>query len=441
VAIAYANIGEVYLALDQREKAIEYSLASVNAAENFTQYSHKIILIIQLINAYLSNAEYDNAIKYCQEALDIALEHGLANSCHRPQMLLACAYLGKYTEEKSAEHLNLAEENLNKVIVQDLSLDYHQQYHLIRGKILLYQDQLPQAEAELQNSLQHGSENAQPLMAIEAYELLADLYSRKADFSESISHLRKASDLEKKLYRDRTNQTISRLKIQYDSIKKEKQLQEEKLRVETLNRNNEKIVALVWGLLIFSILSITVLILVYFLYRSRKLMTIKLNRLARRDPLTGLRNRRAILEDIENETIRFERSKKEFSFILGDLDKFKSINDTYSHDCGDFVLKEVAEIFKNSIRMQDKVCRWGGEEFLFVLPETSGESAMVLAEKLREKVEKANLVWEDKKLQVTISLGVSPYKRDLGSQGGIKKADEAMYLSKKAGRNRVSYQQ
>ena len=92
----------------------------------------------------------------------------------------------------------------------------------------------------------------------------------------------------------------------------------------------------------------------------------KLDQLARKDPLTGLSNRRDFLEKVNDEKIRFERDNKEFAFVLSDIDNFKSFNDKYGHDCGDFVLKKVSEVFSNIIRKQDSVGRWGGEEFYTV---------------------------------------------------------------------------
>ena len=439
VAIAYANIGEVYLALDQPEKSIEYSLASVKAAKNFTQYSHKIILIIQLINAYLSNADYDNAILYCNQALEIANKHNLKSSANRPRLLLVKALVGKYEQTSVPELLNQAETHMSQVNHDDLSPDYHQQYHLIKGILHLQQKNFDLAEAELNRSLSLAEDEAAALMTIEAHTRLADLYQQINKHNAGFTHLKESSALEKRLYRKKTNQAISRLSIRYDSIKKEKELQEERLRVQILQKNNDVIVALVWGLIIFAALVITVLILVYILYRNKKLTAAKLRRLSRRDPLTGLRNRRAIREDITNEIIRSKRSNKPFSFILGDIDHFKNFNDTYSHDCGDLILKKIANTLRNTVRLQDKICRWGGEEFLFVLPETDGESAMILAEKLREKIEKTTILWETKNLHVTISLGVSECNIEKGSKQGIRNADHAMYMSKKNGRNRVSY--
>jgi diguanylate cyclase (GGDEF)-like protein len=102
---------------------------------------------------------------------------------------------------------------------------------------------------------------------------------------------------------------------------------------------------------------------------------------SRTDPLTKLSNRRDMLEKIEFERIRFERSKRPFVFILCDIDKFKNFNDEYGHKTGDFVLVSIAKLMLETMRKQDQVCRWGGEEFLLLLPETEFEGGGILAEK------------------------------------------------------------
>lgn len=159
--------------------------------------------------------------------------------------------------------------------------------------------------------------------------------------------------------------------------------------------------------------------------------------IARTDPLTELSNRRDIIEKIEYEQIRFERSKKPFVIIIGDLDLFKSINDRYGHDCGDYVLKEIAQILRTTIRKQDIVGRWGGEEFLLLLPETPLEGGKVAAEKVRKKIENSDLKYNNVLLSVTITFGVSVYNSVMDIDECIKKADQALYRGKHKGRNCV----
>ena len=156
-----------------------------------------------------------------------------------------------------------------------------------------------------------------------------------------------------------------------------------------------------------------------------------------RDQLTGLFNRRALHDIFELEMSRVNRNKKTFSIILLDIDHFKVLNDTYGHDYGDIVLQKVASALQDSIRSMDKVARWGGEEFLVFLPETNKEQASHLAEKLRLAVSNIELTYQDKLLQVTVSLGVCEYNQQGEYKDMVKQADLGLYKAKETGRNKV----
>lgn len=166
----------------------------------------------------------------------------------------------------------------------------------------------------------------------------------------------------------------------------------------------------------------------------------QLNMLAVTDELTGLYNFRKLREDLEREIIRSKRYNHNFSFIMGDIDHFKNLNDTYGHQSGDAVLKEIARALNTGKREVDRAYRYGGEEFALVLPETMLDEALEVAEKLRKKVEELKVIppAQSEPLRVTISMGVSSYPTN-GTEADtiIGSADKALYASKQAGRNRV----
>ena len=155
------------------------------------------------------------------------------------------------------------------------------------------------------------------------------------------------------------------------------------------------------------------------------------------DPLTGLLNRRKMLEEAVIEEKRSKRNGKKFTFIFLDIDLFKKINDTYGHKCGDYVLVTLAEILRSNLRQQDLCCRWGGEEFLIILPETTGQGGVALAEKLRLVVSSHDFKYNKKKIPVTITLGVAQSSEALTIDECVNLADIALYRGKNAGRNRT----
>lgn len=163
----------------------------------------------------------------------------------------------------------------------------------------------------------------------------------------------------------------------------------------------------------------------------------KLRQISRTDELTKLPNRRDIREKIGYEISRFERSRRNFSFLFVDIDKFKDFNDHYGHVCGDLVLKTVANVMRDSLRKQDVVARWGGEEFLALLPETPLVGAGLVANRLREKIAKTEISIANQTLQITITVGVAEYDERLGMDHSIDLADRALYAGKQSGRNQV----
>ncbi len=156
------------------------------------------------------------------------------------------------------------------------------------------------------------------------------------------------------------------------------------------------------------------------------------------DPLTNLLNRRGAIELIENEISRFHQTNTPFSIILCDIDHFKHVNDTHGHDAGDFILEKMGDIFKSGRRKHDVVARWGGEEFLVLLPETEIEDGKSMAEKFRKEIETVELEHKGYEIPITMSFGVSQYGRGSDSLDScLKIADENLYEAKDSGRNLV----
>lgn len=155
------------------------------------------------------------------------------------------------------------------------------------------------------------------------------------------------------------------------------------------------------------------------------------------DSLTGLYNRRYIMEKLEHEFIKYKRNKKNFSIIIADIDFFKKINDNFGHDCGDHVLKLISQSLKGAVREQDFVCRWGGEEFLLLLPETEIEGGRIFAERIRKIIESQIMEYNGVQVSITMTFGVTVNEDYEMINDTIKKADTALYEGKNLGRNCV----
>jgi len=174
--------------------------------------------------------------------------------------------------------------------------------------------------------------------------------------------------------------------------------------------------------------------LVFELDATRK----KLAELVIRDELTGISNRRHFMATLQREWDLARRHSSIGTLLLIDADGFKRVNDTYGHLCGDAVLREMAAVIGGSLRHVDLLARFGGEEFIVFLPHTDSFGALDVAERIRGRVQAAQVTWQGVQLSVTVSIGVAPIRRELPTLDWmIHEADTALYAAKAAGRNCV----
>ena len=169
--------------------------------------------------------------------------------------------------------------------------------------------------------------------------------------------------------------------------------------------------------------------------RQLRLKNQSLYKEAGTDPLTGLPNRRAMIEQIEK--YYKENGDRPFSVAIADIDFFKTVNDTYGHNCGDYTLVRLTELFTEHSMGRYSVCRWGGEEFCFFIPDTNLDDAGVMMNDLCFAVEKMQLEYEDHPFSITITVGVEEYDFASPLEDLLDSADEKLYMGMKSGRNRV----
>jgi len=172
---------------------------------------------------------------------------------------------------------------------------------------------------------------------------------------------------------------------------------------------------------------------------SNARMVAKLETMATTDGLTGLLNKRAMFDAAESKIAAAARFGRKLSVLVTDIDFFKKVNDTYGHDVGDVVIKGLGEILKRQKRSTDVVARFGGEEFVVLCEQTDEAGAMLLGERIREELEKTSFPSENGKLSVTCSIGMATFPEGGASWEALfKAADEALYVSKRSGRNRCT---
>jgi diguanylate cyclase (GGDEF)-like protein len=175
--------------------------------------------------------------------------------------------------------------------------------------------------------------------------------------------------------------------------------------------------------------------------RERQLLeaNTRLRHMSQTDGLTGVDNRRHLEERLDEMFEHAKRLEEPFACVMCDLDRFKAVNDTHGHQAGDAVLKQFARILRNEMREIDHVGRYGGEEFMMLLPGTVLDAALIFAERVRKQVESHTFTFDGGSIQRTASFGVSawPHPRINDTDALVRSADDALYVAKETGRNRV----
>ncbi len=172
-------------------------------------------------------------------------------------------------------------------------------------------------------------------------------------------------------------------------------------------------------------------------YETALYLSDQFERQAKHDYLTQLLNRRGAQQCLERELARLQRNKGAFSLAIADIDHFKSINDTLGHEQGDEVLKQISDVFSSRLRKQDVLARWGGEEFMFIFPDTNEENAVTALRQIKNKLNETPLQIKGKKLKVTSSFGVCEVNEKTDVSYAITRADSALYNAKVTGRNKI----
>lgn len=168
-----------------------------------------------------------------------------------------------------------------------------------------------------------------------------------------------------------------------------------------------------------------------------KKLNVHFDKLSRTDPLTKLSNRRDLEEKFKLFITKENNGQTAFSFVIGDIDLFKIVNDTFGHECGDYVLVKVSEMFRENLRLKDIISRYGGEEFAILLPGADFNYSLSIIERLRTIIENEVFAFDNKTFHITMSFGLLSFKDRLSFSECVRMADEALYKAKAKGRNSV----
>jgi diguanylate cyclase (GGDEF)-like protein len=480
LAGVYSNVSLIYYAKSQYDLSLDFMLKALHLYEEIGDTQGQGVVLNSIGNVYSKLDDPALARANFERALAIAEKTG-----HKQLMVSSLVNLGEIEAGQKAWDVALA--NLNRALaiareigsrdfisvclnnIGDLLRDRGQPAEALRfyleserifeamnarprmvvsylniGRIYLKTGRGAEAEGSLLKAYDLAKEVEERSLQKDAAEALFTLYEGRGDFRRALEYQRTFAALKEQIFSKENVEKITTLQARYDS---EKQVHE----IELLRRQGEirELQAKRQRLLMLLIATASLLLaaLAFFIYRRYRLKVrtnaelgaayARMAELAKHDELTGLYNRRSALERIEIELLRASRTHRPCGVVMIDVDDFKRINDEHGHACGDTVLKALADLLRASVRTLDVVARWGGEEFLLVLPETSRDGAMLVADKLRQAVAASAVSCGSACIRYTVTLGVNAFDR-LGSVSEcLRGADVALYEGKLSGKNKV----
>ena len=298
------------------------------------------------------------------------------------------------------------------------------------GDVLDLMGRSDDAVRQIRNAVDYSTKENLKRNLEDAEEVMVRVLEKRGDYRAALEHQKRQAEVRKERITQENTEAMAELNVKYESEKKERQIREQQLTIEheTYMRN-----LLIAG----AILALVLLAWTWSRYRAKQREAALHEFLSRTDPLTGLANRRALLATLEREILRTRREGRPLSLVIADIDHFKKFNDTWGHDTGDDVLVRAAGALKRVLREIDVLARWGGEEFLAMLPGASAEEAAVVAERMREALKSVTLERGGDVLRITATFGVSPLSPAETVGDCLKRADDALYQGKEAGRDRV----
>jgi len=438
------ELGSLYLYLEESEQSLKFYRIAYQHYNNIGKHSYAINALMNIAMNYQESKRYEDAIKVYKEILDKSKEQNDNQLFYNIYMGLSWSNLRKKksSPETSYQYLSIAEQYLADVEQHSAMLNFLIDKSYVLEALQRYDDALDslfQAE-KLFTSQQKQSNNFTYLSIM---GLKAKIYRLLGHYETAYQLESEYTDAYIKLLKNEKLSAVQEVRLKYESEQSELQKKLLKkqassqvlalLQAETNSQNQQ---------MYFLFIVLIVFVFAWLLYKLVKGQH-RLLRSSRTDALTGLTNRRRLIQRGERHLREAKRKGFELSLLMIDIDFFKKINDQYGHKQGDLVLQIIAKLGFNMFRKQDVFARFGGEEFIILLPQTNKEQAVYVAERFRVLIEDHN--WQDdgaKISQVTLSIGVTSYKIDQENSKItltqlIKSADDLLYEAKLQGRNRV----
>jgi diguanylate cyclase (GGDEF)-like protein len=403
---AYNNIGYIHLRTQNYPLALEYcnkSLAVFNAINFYPGLAYANQYIGE---AYYHLKDFAKALDFNLRSLELSNMYGIKTNQADAWNTLADIYEALGEGQQAVDCLRNAFDVAQSRQVKSDMVEAQRRL----GLTYIRQRQNGLALAYLHQALDEAGEIQSKKLQLECHAALAEAYKQSGDFQHALQHHELYHAIHLTLFNENADTRLKTLEVIHQVEVAQKEAEVTRHLNTVLQQEIEE----------------------------RKKVQATLEELAHKDSLTGLLNRRSFFEASEREYARSRRYNTPLSVILFDIDHFKQVNDRFGHQAGDHTLVKLANHLNAALRKVDLTCRYGGEEFIILLPETGLDQACQAAERLRQEVLKLRIRSEKGIVTITISLGVAELLKSCPSLDQFfYQADCALYQAKQAGRNRV----
>ncbi|MBN2431338.1 MAG: tetratricopeptide repeat protein [Acidobacteria bacterium] len=440
VGVVLNAIGNIYNKLGKHDQALKYFRRVLSIAENTGHKQLKVSCLVNMGEIFARTGAWPEALEQNTRALALARELG------NPEYEAVCLNnIGDARREMGDNAAALENYLASMKIFKKMNAKPRIMISYLNiGKLYVRDGRLQKAQEYLIQAFRLAEETEERNFQREAADALFQLYEQLGDYQQALRYQKIHTDLKEQLFSGENIEKIATLQARYETEKKQQQIEllQREREIGELQIKRQRL----WMIFISTAL-ILAAVIAFFLYRRYRLKIrtntelsaayTKMSQLAKHDELTGLLNRRSAMERMEIEMVRMGRTWRPFSVIMVDVDDFKRINDTLGHECGDRVLRNLAATVRDTLREPDVAARWGGEEFLLMLPETDMDGAVVVAEKIRQCIARSVVEYDGRPVSVTVTMGVNVYDKPNPINECIRGADEALYQGKLNGKNQV----
>jgi diguanylate cyclase (GGDEF)-like protein len=406
------NVGNVYLELGDHHQALGFFRAALEGFRTRRSWREEAIALGNVGRAHSGLADHDEALAALQASVDLYRSHGDEVYLTPALARLGTAYATRGDDGQARECFRLSLETMEA----GSRMEFHDEVLLAAGRFHLESGEVEEAVDALDRALSLLPAEESSRRAFELHRVLAEARERRGDLAAALHHVKAFHRIQQAVADAAATVRVRGLMLQFDVERARQQEEISRLRNVELARAYETLQAL---------------------HEQVEEQNRTLHRISIEDALTGLHNRHYLDLQLPSEVSRTRRHDRPLCVAMCDLDRFKQINDDLSHAVGDEVLRVVAGIFRRTVRKADLVFRYGGEEFLVLLPETAMAGAQTLAERLRASI--ARHPWPDlhPQLRVTVSIGLAQLSAADDEASLLAAADARLYEAKRRGRDRV----